>query len=161
MANRFLAALAYGLESRLTQALDVAAVSDPWAAIEQSLAPVVGSAAPATGAAVQEITEPGPDIETGQLEKGFGDRLVMGVVSEPIFAGDPSQDEPVQGYLLNCPLAAVLCAMAHTPVGRKRIRGMVRRRRSLQPPTPGHRVLHERRAGNSPRARPVRDRPLL
>lgn len=68
------------------------------------------------------MVEPDPDWDTGEGSLGLGKDLGMRVFTGALFNGAPSMHEPIQGFLGNCPLAAVLCAMAHIPAQRQRLR---------------------------------------
>jgi hypothetical protein len=108
---------AYGFEALRTEALETTVLDS--AAVSAAGPAVGGGAAP--GVALR-ITEPGPDAETGEMDLGLGDDLVMRVFTEDLFDGDPDVHQPIQGFLGNCPLAAILCAMAHVPAQRRRLR---------------------------------------
>ena len=87
----------------------------------------VGAAGPALGGGTPpasdtaDIVEPDPDRNTGEGDLGLGRDLGMKVFGAALFNGPPSRHEPIQGYLGNCPLGAVLCAMAHVPRQRQRL----------------------------------------
>jgi hypothetical protein len=94
---------------------------------------VTGSTAPSTAqlalgggtpttADTADMVEPDPDRNTGEGSLGLGKDLGMRVFAGALFNGAPSMHEPIQGFLGNCPLAAVLCAMAHVPAQRQRLR---------------------------------------
>jgi hypothetical protein len=68
---------------------------------------------------VKKLGMPPPD-DTAGITK------VARKVLWPLFAnGTPALDEVEQGALANCPLAAVLAALAYTPNGRKHLLGLV------------------------------------
>ncbi|MBE9111196.1 hypothetical protein IQ273_17460 [Nodosilinea sp. LEGE 07298] len=82
--------------------------------------PALGGGTPPT-ADTADIVEPDPDRDTGEGNLGLGKDLGMKVFTGALFNGAPSMHEPIQGFLGNCPLAAVLCAMAHVPAQRQRL----------------------------------------
>lgn len=83
--------------------------------------PALGGGTVAPGVTAT-LTEPSPDQFSGYLGQGLGDKLTMRSFSTALFDGDPDMHEPVQGFLENCPLAAVMCAMAHVPKQRARLK---------------------------------------
>ncbi|MEX2455198.1 MAG: hypothetical protein WD470_10870 [Rhodospirillaceae bacterium] len=105
------------------QTLDTEATDD---SVTDSTAP--GAARPALGggtpptADTADMVEPDPDHDTGKGRLGLGSDLGMKVFAGALFNGPPSMHEPIQGFLGNCPLCAVLCAMAHVPAQRQRLR---------------------------------------
>lgn len=109
---------AAGLATLQTDATDNSATMSPAPA---AAAPALGGGVPSVRV-VQKLVEPGPDINSGAAKLGLGDRLIMKDFSGLLWAGDPDMHEPVQGFLGNCPLSAVLCAMAHVPNQRARLR---------------------------------------
>ena len=96
------------------------------------------SATPAAGAqpaVATPITEPDPDLDSGQgtpgpvvQGAGLGDNLYMKEPKgAPRFVNEVQveTDEVRQGFLLNCPLPAAMAAMAHVPAGQEKIRDMI------------------------------------
>jgi Calpain family cysteine protease len=86
-------------------------------------------------APAQPITEPDPDLDSGQgapgpvvQGAGLGDALYLQEPkgAPPFVNGVQVRTEEVrQGFLLNCPLPAAMAAMAHVPAGQKKIREMI------------------------------------
>jgi hypothetical protein len=56
---------------------------------------------------------------------GNGTYYVHSFVTTLVSKNGPVVDDVQQGALANCPIAAILAALAHTESGRKRIAGMV------------------------------------
>lgn len=97
----------YGFEATETDA-NADNVTDASAATNSNA--IVG-AAPVTSVDIDvQIREPGPD-NFSQL----GDYLKLEIFNEHLFVGAPVPGQPVQGFLNNCPLIAVLTAMTHVP----------------------------------------------
>lgn len=112
----------YGFAATETIAVDDN-VTDASAATDANAA--VG-AAPAAGTTFDiQMAEPGPDAFSE-----LGDDLKLEKFSDPLFVGSPAPGQPVQGFLDNCPLIAVLTAMTHVPKMRDVIEagGIVRER---------------------------------
>jgi hypothetical protein len=87
-------------------------------------AAILGQTAPGKKPPFQ-VVEPAPDNRAE-----LGDELELVVFAEPLFQDDnPLPGHPVQGYVDNCPLVAVLVAMLHVPALRAAVRhGLVRER---------------------------------
>ncbi|MEM9945503.1 MAG: hypothetical protein AAF810_05495 [Cyanobacteria bacterium P01_D01_bin.36] len=107
-----------GLQTLDTEATDDT-VTD--SAAPSTAQPALGGGTPPT-ADTADMVEPDPDYETGVGNLGLGEDLDMKVFAGALFNGAPSMHEPIQGFLGNCPLAAVLCAMTHVPAQRQRLR---------------------------------------
>lgn len=140
LANIF---TSYGLAATDSEAVE----SEVLATSALESAPVLGLLAPAPDAF--RTKEPGPDAQAK-----LGDKLVLETFTDPLFAGTPSEYEPVQGFLDNCPLVAVLTAMAHVPDFRALLtaEAVVRQRQRplfVLPAAPGLRVPAELEADGS------------
>ncbi|MEM6343536.1 MAG: hypothetical protein AAF927_06630 [Bacteroidota bacterium] len=110
-----------GLQALNTEATHDGVTNSP---APNAAQPALGGGTPPT-ADTADIVEPDPDYETGEGNLGLGKDLGMKIFDEPLFVGALSMHEPIQGFLGNCPLAAVLCAMAHVPAQRNRLRNEI------------------------------------
>lgn len=99
------------------QVTDASGMTDVNTAL--GVTPVTGSDLAVSG------EEPGPDHFAR-----MGDDLKLKVFSDPLFSGELHHGQPVQGFLNNCPLIAVLTAMLRVPQTRSVIAagGLVRER---------------------------------
>ncbi len=78
----------------------------------------VAEATPAASKATKVFKMPAP--------AGGAGVSTVHVVASPLFSDDtPAPTDVVQGRLANCPVAAILAALAHTPNGQKRIHDLV------------------------------------
>ncbi len=101
---------------------------------------VLGAVAPAAGVGTLIAEEPGPD-DTSQRGLSLELRPFNGT---PLFTGQPREDETVQGFLGNCPLVAILTAMAHIQHFRSiLVDGAVVRERPMEYSTFRQRQLYE------------------
>lgn len=132
----------YGFAALASEAADESAAESD--VIEASA--VLGTVAPA-GVGTLTIEEPGPDA-TSQL----GLRLELRPFNDmPLFTGQPREDETVQGFLGNCPLVAILTAMAHIHHFRSvLVAGAVVRERPMSYSTFRQRQLYEFLASPTP-----------
>jgi hypothetical protein len=66
-------------------------------------------------------------IKTVEMPPPWNNSTIKRVrsVDWPLSKDAPATEDVKQGGMANCPVAAILAALAHTPVGRKRLDGMV------------------------------------
>ncbi|MEM6544456.1 MAG: hypothetical protein AAF680_06115 [Pseudomonadota bacterium] len=138
------------------QTLDTEATDDT---VTNSVAP--NTAQPALGGGTPPtvdtatLVEPDPDRDTGEGNLGLGKDLGMKVFTSALFNGAPSMHEPIQGFLGNCPLAAVLCAMAHVPAQRQRLRNDILKEVALPVESNRQRKGYEYFSANRPSPLPM------
>lgn len=116
--------------------------------------PALGGGTPAT-ADVAEIIEPDPDRDTGEGQLGLGKDLDMRTFSGPLFGTAIDVHEPIQGFLGNCPLVAVLCAMAHVPRQNRRLRNNILKEVAMPVESNRHRKGYEYFSADRPSPLPM------
>jgi hypothetical protein len=122
----------YGLDAASAFLDLLGPVTQTVAVLPQSvLAPAVNPGPPQAQQAVLEE----PDLDSGALQlaleyyaknPGVQSRaLKMSELQGPPFPKDPVYSEVEQGYLLNCPIPAVMAAIAHVKDGPAKLRTMI------------------------------------